>query len=127
MIPDVVGDLARAIDDRLGRLLAPGTPCALLDFPNHANVGDSAIWLGETARLRRHGVEIVYACDQETYAPERLAARLGDGVILLHGGGNLGDFWIEHQQFRERVIDEFRNNPIIQLPQTIYFMDEWGI
>jgi pyruvyl transferase EpsO len=62
-----------------------------------------------------------------TYSRRRLAARLGDGVILLHGGGNLGDFWLEHQQFREQVIQDFPDNRIIQLPQTIYFMDEWGV
>ena len=33
------------------RALEPFTldePYALVDFPNHANVGDSAIWLGES-------------------------------------------------------------------------------
>ena len=28
-------------------LLAPGEEYALIDFPDHGNVGDSAIWLGE--------------------------------------------------------------------------------
>jgi pyruvyl transferase EpsO len=121
-----VRDLGREIDAVLGSLLPPGVPCALLDFPNHPNVGDSAIWLGETEWLRRHGNPVVYVCELETYSRRRLAARLGDGVILLHGGGNLGDFWVEYQRFREQVIAEFPANPIIQLPQTIHFLDEWG-
>jgi pyruvyl transferase EpsO len=78
-------------------------------------------WLG------RNGVEVVFTCDQETYSRERMAARLGGGVILLHGGGNLGDFWVAHQQFRELVIQDFPGNAIIQLPQTIFFMDAWGL
>jgi pyruvyl transferase EpsO len=123
---DVVGSLSSRIDDVLEPLLPSGTRCALLDFPNHSNVGDSAIWLGEVEWLRRRGIEIVYACDTTTYSPRHLTDCLGDGTILLHGGGNLGDFWVEHQWFRERVIQEFPDNPIIQLPQTIYFMDEWG-
>jgi len=48
-------------------------------------------------------------------------------VILLHGGGNLGDFWGDHQRFREQVIRDFPGRRIIQLPQTIYFMDAWGV
>jgi len=119
--------LGQEIDAVLGACLPPGSPCALLDFPNHANVGDSAIWLGETDWLRRKGHPVVYSCDLATYSRRRLAERLGTGVILLHGGGNLGDFWTEHQRFREQVIEEFPHNPIIQLPQTIYFMDEWGV
>src|SRR5262245_16129596 len=123
----VVRSLYARIDEVLGPLLSPGTPCALLDFPNHANVGDSAIWLGETEWLRRQGLRLVYSCDLATYSPERLAARLGGGVILLHGGGNLGDFWVEHQQFREQVMQDFPDNQIIQLPQTIHFFDDWGV
>ncbi len=123
----VVCSLGGKIDEVLGPLLPPGTPYALLDFPNHANVGDSAIWLGEKEWLRKEGLRLVYACDVATYSRHRLAARLGDGVILLHGGGNLGDFWVEHQQFREQVLQDFPDHKIIQLPQTIYFMDEWGV
>jgi exopolysaccharide biosynthesis predicted pyruvyltransferase EpsI len=118
--------LAALIDRVLEPLLPRETRCALLDFPNYSNVGDSAIWLGETEWLRRRGVEIVYACDTATYALRNLKERIGSGPILLTGGGNLGDFWVEHQWFRERVIQEFPDNEIIQLPQTIHFMDDWG-
>src|SRR5260370_19638541 len=97
----IVGSLARTIADVLTPLIPRGTPCALLDFPNHANVGDSAIWLGESNWLRRAGADLVYVCDLESYAPARLAARLGDGIVLLHGGGNLGAFGIARPQFRE--------------------------
>jgi pyruvyl transferase EpsO len=123
----VLGYLAETIDDLLGPLLPPGTQCALLDFPNHSNVGDSAIWLGETEWLRRHGLHVVYACDIATYSRKQLAARLGRGIILFHGGGNLGDLWVEHQWFREQVIQDFPDHQVLQFPQTIHFMDEWGI
>jgi exopolysaccharide biosynthesis predicted pyruvyltransferase EpsI len=123
----LVWSLVAEIDKALEPLLPPGTRGALLDFPNHPNVGDSAIWLGEKRWLRRRGAEVVYACDMETYSREQLAARLGGGVILLHGGGNLGDFWYAHQQFREQVIQDFPGNKIIQLPQTICFLDDWAL
>lgn len=104
-------------------LLTRNARCALLDFPNHSNVGDSAIWLGERCALRRAGVSVVYACDRLSYSPDRLKARLKDGTILLHGGGNLGDVWPSLQRFREQVIAEFPDNRIIQLPQTVHFSE----
>jgi pyruvyl transferase EpsO len=124
---DLVARLSRTIDEVLAPLLPAGVPCALVDFPNYPNVGDSAIWLAELEWLRRGRHPIVYACDLWTYSPARLAACLGDGVILLSGGGNLGDFWVEHQRLREQVVQDFPGHKIIQLPQTIYFLDEENV
>jgi len=109
----------------LGALIPPGTRCALLDFPRHANVGDSAIWLGERALLDDLGVELAYVADRDTFSPEQLAARIppGTGTILLHGGGNLGDLWPHAQAHREAVIKAFPGHRIIQLPQSMRFLD----
>jgi exopolysaccharide biosynthesis predicted pyruvyltransferase EpsI len=116
------------MDRELTRILDPllprGVRCALLDFPDHANVGDNAIWLGERAYLRRIEASVVYACDILTYSEAQLARRLEDGIILLSGGGNLGDLWPAYQQFREKVITAFSHNRIIQLPQSIWFREE---
>ena len=110
-------ELARA----LSSVIPAGTPVAVLDFPTHANVGDYAIWLGQLAYLRRAGHPVVYMCAQRDYSPERLVERVGDGVILLHGGGNLGDLWPSHQSFRERVLRDFPGKKIVQLPQSVHF------
>ena len=95
---------------------------ALLDFPAHSNVGDSAIWLGELACLRALGISrLRHACDIRNYDRREVARRIGRGTILLHGGANFGDLWPEYQQFREQVISDFPDNPIVQLPQSIHF------
>jgi exopolysaccharide biosynthesis predicted pyruvyltransferase EpsI len=120
----VIAALLDGIDRALRPLLAPGSRCALLDFPNYANVGDNAIWLGELAYLRRSGVEIVYRSDQVAYSRKQLAARIGDGTILLSGGGNFGDLWPAHQWFREEVVSAFPDRRIVQLPQTIRFTEQ---
>lgn len=104
-------------------LLAGVTRAALLDVPTHQNVGDRAIHLGTLALLRRAGVRVCYACSIETYSRRTLARRLGDGVILLSGGGSLGDLWPLHQQLRERVLADFPDIRVIQLPQSLYFRD----
>jgi pyruvyl transferase EpsO len=96
-------------------------PLALVDFPNHPNVGDSAIWLGEAEWLRSNANVRRYVCDLDTYDPRALRARLPEGPILLHGGGNFGDLWPRHQRLREAVIRDFPDRPVIQLPQTLHF------
>lgn len=120
---ELVSELRREIDRMLGPLFPRGSSCALLDFPNYPNVGDSAIWLGTMTFLSGRSASVRYACDAETYAPDRLASRLRGGTLLLTGGGNLGDLWPHHQHFRESVIARFPDHRIIQLPQTIWFRD----
>ena len=110
----------RAIGSGAGRV-------ALLDFPNHPNVGDSAIWLGAVAFLRGQGLDIVYACDPRKYDPTKLSSLIGDGPILLNGGGNFGDIWSSYQKFRHAVLQDFPDNAIIRLPQSIHFGSVDGV
>ncbi len=106
----------------LGKYLSKGMNVALLDFPNHNNVGDNAIWLGEKAALRKLAVKVIYQCDHYSFSEKTLRKRLGkEGIVLLHGGGNLGSVWPEHQLFREKIIQLFPDKKIIQLPQSVHF------
>ena len=115
--------LRRELGRVLESVIPADSPVALLDFPTHANVGDYAIWLGQMAYLRRTSRAVVYACAHWDYCPERIDERLGDGTILLHGGGNLGDLWVTHQELRERVLSDFPDRRVIQLPQSVHFCD----
>ena len=47
--------------------------------------------------------------------------------IFIHGGGNFGDLWPEHQQFREMILQRYPDRPVIQLPQSIHFQDKANI
>jgi exopolysaccharide biosynthesis predicted pyruvyltransferase EpsI len=105
----------------LSKLLVPRQAVALVDFPNHENSGDSLIYLGELKYLKRLGVSLEYVADQSRYNPEHLRRMVPHGPILIHGGGNFGDRWIEFQEMRERVIQDFPDRDIIQLPQGIEF------
>lgn len=119
---DLIVSLQQKIREVLDPLLSACTKVALLDFPNHSNVGDSAIWLGEMEYLNStKQLELVYVSDVDTYSREYLGKLIGGGPILLHGGGNFGDLWERHQLFRERVINDFPNNHIIQLPVSAKF------
>jgi pyruvyl transferase EpsO len=113
------------VDGVLHDLLPAGTRVALVNFPNHANAGDSAIWLGALASLRRMQVAVAYRSSWGTYEPQALRRALGDGgVVLLQGGGNFGDLYPERQQAtRERVLADLSDLRTIQLPQSLHFDD----
>ncbi len=96
--------------------------CALLDYPNHPNIGDHLIWLGEILYLTDIlKTKINYVSNIQDFSPELLDKRVGKSPILLHGGGNLGDLWPNYQIWREQIISKYRDREIIILPQSIYF------
>ena len=118
MTPDAITlQIERCLDPIINR----DSCCALIGFPNHANVGDSAIWLGELDYLSSRGVNVNYVCDFKNYNRHILNRCHPDGLILIHGGGNLGDLWKNQQQLRETVLNDFPHRTVIQLPQSIHF------
>jgi len=123
-----MGAILRAIQETLiaslARAIPRGSRVALIDYPRHTNVGDSAIWLGERKLLHHIGARVVYLADMSQYDSGRMRSLLGDGIVLIHGGGNFGDLWPSHQAFRERVLADFPDNTILQLPQSIHFDDQ---
>lgn len=130
---DVSGadDAVNALADRfaavLGPFLKPGEPFALLDFPDHDNIGDNAIYAGELAFLDAHvGRPASYVCSHKTYRAD-VKVFCPEGPILLHGGGNFGDVWPSFQAFRFEVLERYRGRHVIQLPQSIHFDDPSAI
>lgn len=96
-------------------------PIVFLDYPVYLNVGDLLIEKGTEAFFRACDYQLAmvrsaYDCDVE-----QMAAIAPEATIVLQGGGNFGDLYDLHQQFRERVIAQCRRNRIVLLPQTIYF------
>ncbi|PZF62872.1 hypothetical protein DEJ33_15315 [Curtobacterium sp. MCPF17_047] len=107
----------------LQALVGPHRDVALLDFPNHQNVGDTMIWRGELDHLAGLGLRVRYRTDIQRFSRELLDKLVPDGPILLHGGGNFGDLWPDFQRFRERIVSLYPNRRVIQLPQSIEFRD----
>ncbi|MEE4451342.1 polysaccharide pyruvyl transferase family protein [Novosphingobium resinovorum] len=118
VIPDLIKTLERSV------LPYATNQFALLDFPNHANVGDSAIWMGELKLLQDLGGSAPgYVCDFRNFDEQAMRAAIPDGTVFLHGGGNFGDIWNHHQSFREEVIARLPDRRIVQLPQSIHYAD----
>jgi exopolysaccharide biosynthesis predicted pyruvyltransferase EpsI len=102
-----------------------GQSYALLEFPNYSNVGDSAIWLGAIACLKRlTGRMPSYVATHTTLDFIQLNKDCPDGPIFINGGGNFGDIYSFHQDSRERIIKSLLDRRLIQLPQSIKFYDK---
>ncbi len=113
--------LAQDLTHAIAGVIPPGTDCALLDFPDHPNVGDSAIWSGERRFIHAHGMRLRYVSDLSTYSARVLRRAMPKGVVLIHGGGNFGTLWPAHQQHREQVLRDLADYPVVQLPQSLWF------
>lgn len=114
-------NLAHKINSTLLRAIPADADCALIDFPDHSNVGDSAIWLGERVYLKQQSVSVKYMCRHDTFDEADLRRTMPTGTILIHGGGNFGTLWEQHQRLRESIIERLRDYKIVQLPQSIYY------
>lgn len=112
-----VSELADTIRERLTPLIK--SDYLLLDCPFHSNIGDVMIWAGERSFLN----SLPYRCiGQSSYVTYRKRMKLSpDVTILLHGGGNFGDVWREHSEFRLEVVERYPDNPIVILPQTVHY------
>jgi exopolysaccharide biosynthesis predicted pyruvyltransferase EpsI/GT2 family glycosyltransferase len=107
-------------------LLGGAREVALTTFPHHWNIGDSAIWQGTLAVLESLGVRVTYVCTHRTYAARDLHRHHPDGPILISGGGNFGDVYEEEAGLRRRVLEDFPDRPVIQLPQSIWIRSTRG-
>lgn len=111
--------------DVLRRVVGPvGTEVALLDTPRHRNLGDSLIWHGEVAYLTRLGYRITYQADIGRFSRADLDRCVSaSAVLLLHGGGNMGDLYPAYEEFRQEIITTYCERKIVVLPQSIHFSD----
>ena len=100
----------------------------LIGTSEHSNIGDAAITFGEYEFVRKYFsdyklIEIsTYEFSDSLQYLENIIN--SDDLIFLQGGGNLGNKFKSEENVRRTVIENFPNNKIIILPQTIYFTDD---
>lgn len=116
--------LRRRFDVALAHALRGASDAVLVDHPSHHNVGDHMIWRAQMRALGRLDVKVRGVCEARDYDPARLARLLGPGTAIVQsGGGNLGDLYGRSQNLRERVLEDFPDRRIVQLPQSVEFLD----
>ena len=121
--------LSRRIDETVAPLIAGRSErICIIDPPGYANVGDSAIFLGELAFLRRNFPDAkIDFFDTVNYTPACDRFIEDSSIILLQGGGNFGEIWPRHHAIRMEILKRFPGKPIVQFPQSLSFTTEAGI
>ena len=119
----VLHDLQGVARHVLRTCLAGADRVALVNFPDHGNPGDPAIWLGTRRLLAEIGVEVAHSTAWWDFDARALRRAVGDAPVVLNGGGNFGDLYRGQQSTRERVLRELTDNAIVQAPQSILFRD----
>ena len=105
-----------------------------MSSPEHGNLGDQAIVLGEYCIMQSCFPEykiIEIPTNYLTGELGKLFFGLGyrkyvrdTDAIVLHGGGNLGNIWLNEEIVRRDIIETFPNNRIVSFPQSIHFTDD---
>lgn len=94
----------------------------LLNLPYYENIGDTLIWEGEEAFLSKLPYKCLYRSSIGSYrANKNIDAAT---TILMQGGGNFGDLWDGHQQFRIDIITKYLANQIIIFPVTVHYSNK---
>lgn len=101
--------------------LINGHSTVYLDLPLHGNVGDLLIMFGTLQYFKNNSITCTHKSTVYNFSPNVIGK---ESVILLHGGGNFGDLYDLHQNFRRMIIEKFPDNRIVVLPQSIYYKSE---
>lgn len=89
-----------------------------LEIPFYVNPGDIAIWKGTIDFLSELPYKCLYTASLRSCD---LPPITNETIILLQGGGNFGDLYPLNQQFRNSIIEQYPQNKIIVLPQTVHY------
>ncbi|MEN8106985.1 MAG: polysaccharide pyruvyl transferase family protein [Pseudomonadota bacterium] len=102
--------------------------CALVDYPQYANVGSHFLWLSEVLYLTEVlNVKIKYFSTLRDFSGNGMQEQIGNSPILLRSG-YLGDFWdgihgSKRRLIYEYIVERFQQNPIFIMPQSIHYRD----
>lgn len=97
----------------------------LFATPNSGNLGDHAITEGVKTFIEDHFPNELFtefSIHQYQYEKEHIQRRINDeDVIMITGGGFLGNLWMTGENTARDVIERFPNNKIIIFPHTMFF------
>lgn len=96
----------------------------IFGVPQHGNIGDQAILVGELAMIKNELPEYKAINVSSKYVlkfPKLAKKIVKNDIILYTGGGFLGSLWINEEHMFRNVLKLFHENKIIAMPQTFYF------
>lgn len=100
----------------------------LMNTPSHGNIGDQAIALAEIFFLKKHYPNyhlIEVPSDHINHCLKDIKSYITDkDLIFVHGGGNLGNLYIEDEVFRRLIVKNFPKNKSVSFPQSIKYTED---
>lgn len=101
----------------------------LIGTPNHGNLGDQLIAVGELEwfRDKYSDYELREFSHEELMKDKNCRLLLSqikkEDLIFLHGGGNLNVLYLNCERIRRKIISECPDNKIVLLQQSIFYED----
>ncbi|GLB24135.1 hypothetical protein LXJ15735_03760 [Lacrimispora xylanolytica] len=103
----------------------------IMGTPEHGNLGDQAIVYAMRKFVERslQDIDIVEISERQlTEQIDKLRlVVLPRDIILLVGGGNLGDLYVGPERARRTIIENFPYNQMILFPQSVYYSNKSSI
>ena len=93
----------------------------MFNSPVYENLGDQAIFLAEEEYCNANGIRLFDCAGADRLIP--LYARLTpkNCLVLISGGGNMGELWMAEELKIRKIIRKFKKNRIVIFPQTVYW------
>lgn len=95
----------------------------ILNTPEHGNLGDHAITLATQKFIKDNYpyFDIIEVTSMQYKRTKKVLKHkiLKDNIIIINGGGYLGNLWPHENRRVEDIIDSYKNNKILIFPQTI--------
>lgn len=103
----------------------------LIGSPLHGNLGDHAISIAERQMLFEHFKQnpVIEISGRDFKILRKFLSRFVSkkDIVLISGGGFLGNLWLNEEEMVRQVILSFPQNSIYILPQTVFYSkDEAG-
>lgn len=100
----------------------------IIGTPNHGNLGDYAIYMAEEELFRTYDPAAnVFGIHMTDFQNEKQILKKvisPEDLLILTGGGNMGNQYMEDETVRRDTILEFPENRIVIFPQTLYFTED---
>ncbi|MBQ8451722.1 MAG: polysaccharide pyruvyl transferase family protein [Clostridia bacterium] len=99
-----------------------------IGVPETGNMGDHALVISSVNFIKKAIPKVkIIKMPSKTWLLQRDKIKQAvkpQDIFVYNPGGNMGTQYIDEEFAREELILNFPNNPIISLPQTIYFVDD---
>lgn len=120
-------DLLRLYSEKIKQIKKrPDSYVYLFGTPNHANMGDHLIAVSEIQYLQDEFGMNVMDVPTEMYHIYRGTLKKiipKSCLIFITGGGWMGDVWPIEERSLENIAFDFRSNPTLVFPQTIFYLN----